>query len=134
MSLRAVFYPASFLLFLVAGPTPVLAQVGEPVSLTQVASASLRLRIANPDHTSGHVQVVRLSTQQPLFTDTYTVPAYGQRFDFERAPSGRYQVGLQVGWACYRYTVRVRTRAGRTTAGVCKLVVQYDPASVVATR
>jgi hypothetical protein len=135
MSLLPVFGTAPFLLFLVTGVTPAVAQVVEPVSLTQVAPASLRLRVANPDHATGHVQVVRVSTQQPLFRETYTAPTYGQRFDFDRAPSGRYQVELQVGPARYHYSVRVRTHAGRSTACVRQLVVDYQPASmVVATR
>ena len=131
MSLRPVLCTAPFLLFFAIRITPAVAQVAEPVSLTQVAPASLRLRVANPDHATGHVQVVRLSTQQPLFRETYTAPAYGQRFDFDRAPSGRYQVELQVGPARYHYSVRVRTHAGRSTACVRQLVVEYHPTSMV---
>ncbi|WP_277226982.1 hypothetical protein [Hymenobacter sp. YC55] len=126
-----VLCTAPFLLFLLSGVSPAVAQGAEPVSLTQVAPASLRLRVANPDHATGHVQVVRLSTQQPLFRETYTASAYGQRFSFDRAPSGRYQVELQVGPARYYYSVRVRTHAGRSTACVRKLVVDYQPASMV---
>jgi hypothetical protein len=132
MSLLPVSCSAPFLFFLLAGGSPALAQDGQPVSLTQVAPASLRLRVANPNQASGYVQVVRLSTQQPLFTETYSVPAYGQRFDFDRAPSGRYQVELQVGPARYHYSVCVRTHAGRSTARVRKLVVEYHPVSGVA--
>ncbi|UOQ69220.1 hypothetical protein [Hymenobacter volaticus] len=134
MSTLPVLCPALFVLFLVTGVSPVVAQMAEPVSLTQVAPASLRLRVASPDYARGYVQVVRLSTQQPLFRETYTAPTYGQRFDFDRAPSGRYQVDLQVGLARYHYSVHVRTHAGRSTAWVRKLVVEYEPALVVATR
>lgn len=135
MSLLPVFCTTPFLLFLVSGVTPAVAQVAEPVSLTQVGPTSFRLRVANPNHATGHVQVMRLSTQQPLFRETYSVSAYGQRFDFDRAPSGRYQVELQAGRARYHYSVRVRTHAGRSTACVRQLVVDYQPVSVVvATR
>ena len=134
MSLLPVFCTAPFLLFLAIKATPADAQVVEPISLAQVGPASLRLRIANPNLATGYVQVVRLSTRQPLFTEMYSAPAYGQRFDFNRAPSGCYQVELQVGPARYRYRVRVRTHTGRSTACVRKLVVEYDSVSAVAAR
>ena len=133
MSLLPLFCTAPFLLFLAIKATPAAAQV-EPISLAQVGPASLRLRIANPNLATGYVQVVRLSTQQPLFTETYSAPAYGQRFDFNRAPSGSYQVKLQAGPTRYRYRVRVRTHAGRSTACVRKLVVEYDSILTVAAR
>lgn len=95
---------------LCAGTTPARAQTSGAVSLTQVAPASLRLRLDNPTALAGRVQVVRLSSGQTLFSETYTGPAYGHQFGFNQAPSGRYLVRMEAGGMVHRCLVRVQTR------------------------
>jgi hypothetical protein len=95
---------------LCAGTTPAQAQTSGAIGLTQVAPASLRLRLENPIALAGRVQVVRLSSGQTLFTETYPGLAYGHRFDFDHVPSGRYLVYIQAGDQVQRCLVRVQTR------------------------
>lgn len=95
---------------LCAGTTPALAQASGAFSITQVAPASLRLRLENPTALAGRVQVVRLSNGQTLFTETYPGLAYGHRFDFDHVPSGRYLVYIQAGDQVQRCLIRVQTR------------------------
>lgn len=116
---------------LCAGATPALAQSSEAISLTQTAPTALRLRIAHPAGLVGRVQVVRLRTGQTLFTETYSAPAYGHRFDFSRAPKGRYLVWLQSGANVHRCIVRVLPRAQGSAIRVNKLTSRTMPASLV---
>ncbi|MBX0293019.1 hypothetical protein K3G63_21425 [Hymenobacter sp. HSC-4F20] len=116
---------------LCAGATSALAQASGAISLTQVAPTALRLRIENPTALPGSVQVVRLSSRQTLFSETYTVPAYGHRFDFRHVPSGRYLVRLQAGGQVYRCLVRVQTQDQGSSMRVNKLTSRAMPATVV---
>ncbi|WP_139922801.1 hypothetical protein [Hymenobacter sp. DG01] len=109
MSSLTVLFRALSVAVLCAGATFARAQTSGAISLAQVAPAALRLRIENPSAWAGSVQVVRLSSGQTLFTETYTVPAYGHRFDFSQVPSGRYLVWVQAGGTVHRCLVRVRT-------------------------
>jgi hypothetical protein len=95
---------------LCVGTTSARAQTFGVISLTQVAPASLRLRVDNPTGLAGRVQVVRLRSGQTLFIETYPGPAYGHRFDFDHVPSGRYLVYMQAGDQVHRCLVRVQTR------------------------
>jgi hypothetical protein len=95
---------------LCASTTPALAQVSGAISLTQVAPASLRLRLKAPTALAGRVQIVRLSNGQILFTKTYPGLACGHRFDFDHVPSGRYLEWVLAGDQVRRCLVRVQTR------------------------
>ena len=116
---------------LCAGGPSALAQPSGGISLTQVASASLRLRLENPTALAGRVQVVRLHSGQTLFTEPYLGPAYGHRFDFDHVPSGRYLVWLQAGDQVHRCLVRVRTRNQGSFIRRIKLASGTMPAAVV---
>lgn len=74
---------------------------------------------------------MRLNSGQTLFTETYTVPAYGHRFDFNQVPSGRYLVRMQAGGNVHRCLVRVRTGDQGTSIRRIKLTFPTMPASVV---
>ncbi len=100
------------------------------VRLTQMAPASLRLHVAHSAAQAGRVQVVRLSTGQTLFTETYRAPAYGHRFDFSKVPSGRYLMLLQSADDSHRCIVRVRTRAQASAIRVSKLTSHALPTAV----
>lgn len=115
---------------LCAGATSALAQTSGAISLTQVAPTALRLRIDNPTALAGSVQVVRLCSGQILFADTYSVPAYGHRFDFNQVPSGRYLVRSQTGSQVHRCLVRVQTRDQGSSIRVNKLTSRTMPAAV----
>ena len=110
---------------------PALAQTAGAVSLTQVAPASLRLRLENSTALAGRVQVVRLSNGQTLFTETYPGLAYGHRFDFDHVPSGRYLVWMQVGDQVHRCLVRVQTRNQGATIRRIKLASGTLPTAVL---
>ena len=116
---------------LCAGTTSALAQSSGAISLTQVAPASLRLRLDNPTALAGRVQVVRLRSGQTLFTEAYTGSAYGHRFDFDQVPSGRYLVWLQAGGQVHRCLVRVQTQKQESTIREIKLISPIIPACVV---
>lgn len=116
---------------LCAGAPSALAQTSGFISLTQVAPASLRLRLENPTALAGRVQVVRLHSGQTLFTETYPGPAYGHRFDFDHVPSGRYLVWLRAGGQVHRCLVRVRTRDQASFIRRIKLAAGTMPAAVV---
>jgi hypothetical protein len=116
---------------LCAGTTSALAQSSGAISLTQVAPASLRLRLDNPTALAGRVQVVRLRSGQTLFTETYTGPAYGHRLDFDQVPNGRYLVWLQAGDQVHRCLVRVQTQNKESTIREIKLISPTIPACVV---
>jgi hypothetical protein len=120
-----------FVVALCAGATSALAQTSGAISLTQVAPASLRLRIENPTALDGRVQVVRLHSGQTLFTETYPGPTYGHRFDFDHVPSGRYLVWLQAGGQVHRCLVRVQTRDQDSFIQRIKLTSPKLPASLV---
>jgi hypothetical protein len=79
------------------------------------------------------VQVVRLQSGQTLFTETYTAPAYGHRFDFDldQAPSGRYLVWLQAGGQVHRCLVRVQTRDQGSSIQRIRLTSPTMPVCVV---
>ncbi|MGI4762371.1 MAG: hypothetical protein ACRYF0_16800 [Janthinobacterium lividum] len=96
-----------------------------------MAPASLRLRFDNPTALAGRVQVVRLHGGQTLFTEPYTGPAYGHRFDFDHVPSGRYLVWLQAGDQVHRCLVRVQTRNQGSSIQRIKLTSPTMPACVV---
>lgn len=115
---------------LCAGASPASAQTSDAVSLLKAAPAALRLRITSSAALPGQVQVVRLRTGQTLFTETYNAPAYGHRFDFSQAPSGRYLVGLHSGGNFHRCIVRVHTRAYGSVIRVAKLTSRTLPTSV----
>lgn len=114
-----------------AGTTSAWAQTSGAISLTQVAPTALRLRIENPTALVGRVQVVRLRGGQTLFAETYTVPAYGHRFDFSQVPSGRYLVRLQAGGTVHRCLVRVQTRGLSSSIRQIKLTSPTMLASMV---
>jgi hypothetical protein len=116
---------------LCAGATSAQAQTSGAISLTQVAPASLRLRIDNPTALAGRVQVVRLRSGQTLFTETYTGPAYGHRFDFDHVPSGRYLVYMQAGDQVHRCLVRVQTRNQDSFIRRIRLTSPTMPSSVM---
>ena len=116
---------------LCAGAPAALAQPSGSISLTQVAPASLRLRLENPAALTGRVQVVRLSSGQTLFTEPYLGPAYGHRFDFDHVPSGRYLVWLRAGDQVHRCLVRVQTRAQGSFIRRIKLASGTMPAAAV---
>ena len=116
---------------LCAGATSAWAQTSGAISLTQVAPTALRLRIENPTALAGRVQVVRLRGGQTLFAETYTVPAYGHRFDFSQVPSGRYLVWMQAGGTVHRCLVRVQTRGQGSSIRRIKLTSPTMLASVV---
>jgi hypothetical protein len=120
-----------FVVALCAGATSALAQTSGAISLTQVAPTSLRLRLENPTALAGRVQVVRLRSGQTLFTETYTGPAYGHRFDFDHVPSGRYLVYMQVGDQVHRCLVRVQTRNQDSFIRKIRLTSPTMPSSVV---
>lgn len=129
-------YPTSFLCLLsvvalVASTTPALAQASGAISLTQVAPASLRLRLKNPTALAGRVQVVRLSSGQTLFTETYPGLAYGHRFDFDHVPSGRYLVYIEAGDQVQRCLVQVQTQDQRSIIRRIKLASGTLPTAVV---
>ena len=107
------------------------AQATDAVSFTQPSPTAIRLRIDHAVPRAGRVQVVRLSTGQTLFTDTYMAPAYGHRFDFDQAPNGRYLVRLQSGTNQHRCIVQVRTRAFTSTARVASVRSRAMAKSVV---
>lgn len=96
-----------------------------------MAPTALRLRIENPTAWAGSVQVVRLRSGQTLFTETYTVPVYGHRFDFDQVPSGRYLVWMQAGGTVRRCLVRVQTRDQGSSIRRIKLTSPTMPACVV---
>jgi hypothetical protein len=114
---------------LCAGPTPALAQTS--ISLTQVAPASLRLRFEHPTTLAGRVQVVRLHGGQTLFTEPYTGPAYGHRFDFDHVPSGRYLVWIQAGDQVQRCLVWVQTQEQGSVIRRIKLASDTMPTAVL---
>jgi len=116
---------------LCAGATSALAQTSGAISLTQVAPASLRMRLDNPTALAGRVQVVRLYGGQTLFTEPYTGAAYGHRFDFDHVPSGRYLVWMQAGDQVHRCLVRVQTRKQGSFIQRIKLTSPTMPACVV---
>jgi hypothetical protein len=117
---------------LCAGTMPASAQTSGAISLTQVAPASLRLRLDNPTTLAGRVQVVRLRTGQTLFTESYPGLAYGHRFDFDHVPSGRYLVWIQAGEQLQRCLVRVQTRGNqRSIIRRIKLASGMLPTAVV---
>jgi hypothetical protein len=116
---------------LCAGATPALAQTSGAISLTQVAPASLRLRLENPAALAGRVQVVRLQGGQTLFTEPYTGSAYGHRFDFDHVPSGRYLVYMQTGDQVQRCLIRVQTRDQSSIIRRIKLASGTLPTAVV---
>jgi len=116
---------------LCAGVTSAWGQTPGAIHLTQVAPTALRLRIDNSTALAGSVQVVRLSSGQTLFTETYPGPAYGHRFDFSHVPSGRYLVWMQTGGTVHRCLVRVQTRNQGSSIRVNKLTSRTMPASVV---
>jgi hypothetical protein len=116
---------------LCASATSALAQTSGAISLTQVAPASLRLRLDNPTALAGRVQVMRLHGGQTLFTEPYTGPAYGHRFDFDHVPSGRYLVWMQAGDQVHRCLVRVQTRKQGSFIQRMKLISPTMPACVV---
>jgi hypothetical protein len=116
---------------LCAGTMPALAQTSEAISLTQVAPASLRLRLDNPTALAGRVQGVRLHGGQTLFTEPYTGSAYGHRFDFDHVPSGRYLVYIQAGDQVQRCLVRVQTRNQGSIIRRIKLASGTMPTAVV---
>ena len=116
---------------LCVGTTPALAQTSGAISLTQVAPASLRLRLENPTALAGRVQVVRLSSGQTLFTETYPGLAYGHRFDFDHVPGGRYLVWIQAGDQVQRCLVRVQTRDQGSVIRRIKLVSGAMPTAVL---
>jgi len=116
---------------LCAGATSALAQRPGAISLTQVAAASLRLRLENPTALAGRVQVVRLRSGQTLFTETYSGSTYGHRFDFDHVPSGRYLVYMQAGGQVHRCLVRVQTREQGSSIQRLKLTSPTMPACVV---
>lgn len=116
---------------LCAGAPSALAQKPGAVSLTWVAPTALRLRIDNPTALAGRVQVVRLRSGQTLFTETYTAPAYGHRFDFDQVPSGRYLVWMQAGGQVHRCLVQVQTRDRGSCIRRIGLTSPTLPASVV---
>jgi hypothetical protein len=117
---------------LCTGTTPALAQTPRAIRLTQVAPASLRLRLDNPTVLAGRVQVVRLRNGQTLFTEPYTGPAYGHRFDFDHVPSGRYLVYIQAGDQLQHCLVRVQTRGDqRSVIRRIKLASGTMPTAVV---
>lgn len=119
---------------LCATATPATAQTSDAVSLLKAAPAALRLRITSSAALPGQVQVVRLNTGQTLFTETYNASAYGHRFDFSQAPSGRYLVGLHSGGNFHRCIVRVRTGAHGSVIRVAKLTSRTLPTSVSVGR
>jgi hypothetical protein len=110
---------------------PALAQAAGAISLTQVAPASLRLRLEHPTALAGRVQVVRLHGGQTLFTEPYTGSAYGHRFDFDHVPSGRYLVWIQAGDQVQRCLVRVQTRDQSSIIRRIKLASGTLPTAVV---
>jgi len=114
-----------------AGTTPTLAQTSGAISLTQVAPASLRLRLENPSALAGRVQVVRLGSGQTLFTETYPGLAYGHRFDFDHVPGGRYLVWIQAGDQVQRCLVQVQTRDQGSVIRRIKLAFGTLPAAVL---
>jgi hypothetical protein len=116
---------------LCAGTMPALAQTSRAISLTQVAPASLRLRLDNPTVLAGRVQVVRLHGGQTLFTEPYTGSAYSHRFDFDHVPSGRYLVYIQAGDQVQRCLVRVQTRDQSSVIRRIKLASGTLPTAVV---
>ena len=115
------------------GAAPARAQAPGGIHLTQVAPAALRLRLENPTGLAGSVQVVRLGSGQPLFTETYAGPAYGHRFDFRHVPSGRYLMWIQAGGIMHRCLVRVQTQGRGSSIRRIKLTSGTMPASVVFT-
>jgi hypothetical protein len=119
---------------LCAGATSARAQKHGAISLTQVAPASLRLRLDNPTALAGRVQVVRLCNGQTLFTEPYSGPAYGHRFDFDQVPSGRYLVQIQAGGQVHRCLVRVQTRDQGSSIQRIKLTSPTIPSCVVVKR
>jgi hypothetical protein len=123
------FLAATFLTALCVGSTPAVAQTTDVITFTQASPASLRLHITNAGPLAGRVEVVRLSSGQTLFTETYEAP-FSHRFDFSRAPSGRYLVRLQAGATTHRCIVRVHTQANITTAQVAKLTSRAASPSV----
>jgi hypothetical protein len=122
---------AVLVMALCTGAVPGPAQNVGAVSLTQMAPASLRLHVAHSATQAGRVQVVRLSTGQALFTETYRAPAYGHRFDFSKVPSGRDLVWLQSADDSHRCIVRVRTRAHASAIRVSKLTSRALTTAVV---
>ena len=97
----------SLLVTLASATGPAAAQQAPAAEfLTACGPASLRLRVANPDARPGRVSVVRLATEQVLFTATYHA-SYGRRFDFAGVPAGAYLVRLRLGrtHTCYRVQV-----------------------------
>ena len=116
---------------LCTGAPATLAQPSGSISLTQVAPASLRLRLENSTALAGRVQVVRLHSGQTLFTEPYFGPAYGHRFDFDHVPSGRYLVWLQAGDQVHRCLVRVQTQDQGSFIRRIKLAPGTMPAAVV---
>lgn len=116
---------------LCAGATPALAQTSGAISLTQVAPASLRLRLDNSTALAGRVQVVHLHGGQTLFSEPYTGSAYGHRFDFDHVPSGRYLVWIQAGDQIQRCLVRVRTQNQGSVIRRIKLVSGTMPTAVL---
>jgi hypothetical protein len=104
--------PAVLGLFAVLGtPVAALAQAPQPpVQLTQPAAASLRLRFDNPTLRPARLQVLSLTTDNLLLSETHREPAYGVRLDFDTLPTGRYEVSLRLGPDRYRYTVQVQAR------------------------
>ena len=131
MKALPLFLPALVLTVLCAGTTPALAQTVDAITFTQASPTALRLRIATATPRAGRVQVVRLSTGQTLFAETYDAPAYGHRFDFGRAPSGRYLVRLQSGASLHRCVVQVRTRALTSTVRVARITSRAMPKTLV---
>ncbi|GAB2781443.1 hypothetical protein HNQ93_001214 [Hymenobacter luteus] len=128
MSSLTVLFRVLSVAALCAGATFARAQTTGAISLTQVAPAALRLRIENPGAQAGSVQVVRLRSGQTLFTETYTIPAYGHRFDFSQVPSGRYLVWVQASGTVHRGLVRVHTWNYGSSIRRIKLISSTMPA------
>ncbi|GAA4346180.1 hypothetical protein GCM10023185_00400 [Hymenobacter saemangeumensis] len=112
---RSVSFATAVAVMFVA-PAPAQAQqVPNPVTLQKLDAENLRLRVANPAQQASRVEVVALTTGQPLFSQRYTDAAYGHRFNFHDLPTGSYALKLKVGAARYRYTIEVATTPQGTT-------------------
>lgn len=103
-----------------------------PVQVQTADQHSIRVRISNPAHQGGQVQVMCQGSGQLLFKEAYSDTAYGHRFDFRNVSVGRYVLLITVGPQQYRYVVQVRAGHDQPTVAIRTIKVCLPKAETVA--
>ncbi|MBF9143649.1 hypothetical protein [Hymenobacter properus] len=111
-----------------------LAQDAPSVKAKQADGQALWLTVENPKQDRMRLDVVCLTHDTCLMTETNRKPSYGSQLNFRDVPAGKYAVMLRVGREHYRYNVEVR-KGQETTISVPELTPAQTPEVVAsATR